>query len=167
MKYNFLLITFLAAFIACNGQTTTTKEPETAPVLYNTDDDDPEMNAAIKTAQSTLPQLQAALKNKKYDTGTPALKVAYPTESGAEHIWVSDIRLKNGQYSGTINNPPAEIPALKMGDKIKIENQKITDWMFVENGVLRGGYTIRLIRNRMTKEEREAFDTSFPYKLED
>ena len=39
--------------------------------------------------------------------------------------------------------------------------------MFVDKGVLRGGYTIRVIRNRMPKEERNAFDAEFPYKIED
>ncbi len=165
MKYNFLLIA-LFVFAACKGQTAS-KAPEEATNLYNTESDDPEMNAAIKTAQATFPQFEAAFKKGKYDDGTAGLKVAYNVESGTEHIWVSDIRLKDGRFSGVIDNAPVGITSIKMGDRVDVELKKISDWMFVDKGVLRGGYTIRVIRNRMPKEEREAFDAEFPYKIED
>ena len=43
----------------------------------------------------------------------------------------------------------------------------ITDWMYVDKGILQGGYTIKLIRNRMSKEERAKFDAGFPFKILD
>jgi uncharacterized protein YegJ (DUF2314 family) len=39
--------------------------------------------------------------------------------------------------------------------------------MYLDNNVLRGGYTIREIRNQMTKEERISMDKDLGFKIED
>jgi uncharacterized protein YegJ (DUF2314 family) len=93
-----------------------------------------------------------------------ALKTKFDSPDGAEHIWVKDIEIKNGRYFGVIDNAPTSIPNLKVGDAIEVHN--ITDWMYIDNGVLRGGYTIRLLRDRMSAEERKAFDTEYGVTIE-
>jgi Uncharacterized protein conserved in bacteria (DUF2314) len=57
------------------------------PDIYSIGTDDEEMNKAIATAQQTFYQFESALKSNRYDTGTFALKVKFPTSTGHEHIY--------------------------------------------------------------------------------
>ncbi|MEQ1555004.1 MAG: DUF2314 domain-containing protein [Ferruginibacter sp.] len=144
----------------------TKTEREGDPNLYSTPSDDSEMNEAISNAKNSLNRFGTALGSNKYDTSTFALKVKFPTKTGAEHIWATSITIKNGEYFGVVDNLPDLTTKVKYGDKIKLVKEDITDWMFSDNGILQGGYTIKLIRSRMTKEEKDNFDTEFPFKIE-
>jgi uncharacterized protein YegJ (DUF2314 family) len=59
---------------------------------------------------------------------------------------------------GKIDNLPAEVTSVKLGQTIEIDPSKISDWFYVDNGKLIGGYTIRVIRNRMSPKEKKQFD---------
>ena len=48
---------------------------------------------------------------------------------------------------------------------MEINRNEISDWMYIKNSVLHGGYTIRLLRDRMTEEERKEFDASIEMKI--
>ena len=42
----------------------------------------------------------------------------------------------------------------------------MVDWMYVENGKLQGGYTIRVQRKFVQAAERPKFDEQFKFKFE-
>jgi len=56
---------------------------------------------------------------------------------------------------------------LEAGEKIRVDEEDIVDWMIVEDGKLVGGYTIRLAVERMSPEERERFLETLDYSIED
>jgi uncharacterized protein YegJ (DUF2314 family) len=66
------------------------------------------MNEAIAMAKKTLPLFDSAWRSKRYDRSLFSLKVRFPTDNGGEHIWLSEISLKDGQYSGKVNDVPEE-----------------------------------------------------------
>lgn len=49
--------------------------------------------------------------------------------------------------------------------RVEFEPLYISDWMYIEDGYLVGGYTTRVIRDRMTEEERKKHDAQAPYKF--
>lgn len=79
-----------------------------------------------------------------------------------EHIWLANIEYKDGQYTGVVDNVPLSIKNVKMGDTLNISNADITDWFYIEDGKLYGGYTIRVLRDKMSEKERRQFDENFP-----
>jgi uncharacterized protein YegJ (DUF2314 family) len=137
------------------------------PTIYSTPSDDREMNNAILTARNSLEQFKVALESNSYDTSKFALKVRFKTATGAEHIWATSITYHEGNYFGIVDNLPNLVTQVKLGEKYKIEMKDITDWMYVDKGILRGGYTIKLIRSRMPQEEKNKFDAGFPFKIVD
>jgi uncharacterized protein YegJ (DUF2314 family) len=153
--------------IACGNIQPKEEESESSSNLYMTPSEDKEMNEAVLAAKETIDQFQKALLSNQYDNNTFALKVRFPTEIGAEHIWATGISLKDGEYYGTIDNLPTFTTKVSIGEEILLESENITDWMYGDNGVLRGGYTLKLIRSRMTKEEQEMFDNNFQLKIVD
>lgn len=44
-----------------------------------------------------------------------------------------------------------------MGETVEIDPKQISDWMYFENGKLRGGKTMILLINRMPEDQRKAY----------
>ncbi|MFN8353432.1 MAG: DUF2314 domain-containing protein [Spirosomataceae bacterium] len=166
MKQYLLTLLTLIGLASCNNVTTKT-EREGQPTIYNVTDTDNEMNDAIKTANLTLKKFNEALKSNNPNFRYFALKTRFDTPKGGEHIWISSISLKNDKYFGVVDNLPESTTEVKLGDTIQIKNDNISDWMYLENKKLRGGYTIRVLRNRMTEQERKQFDEENGVTIED
>lgn len=137
------------------------------PTVYGVQKEDKGMTAASKKANETITRFKEALQSKKPEAGYFALKTRFETDNGGEHIWVSKIELKDDKYFGVIDNLPTLVKNVKVGDTIQIANDNISDWMYIEDKKLRGGYTIRLLRNRMTEPERKKFDEQNGLIIED
>jgi len=167
MKLYALPILFLFAFCGCNNNETTKKEREGEPTIYSVGGDDTEMNEAIKTANQTLDKFNAALKSHNPNFGYFALKTRFKTPTGGEHIWVSNITVENNRYFGIVDNLPEATTDVKIGDTVQIENKNISDWMYIEQQKLRGGFTLRLLRKRMSEAERKQFDEENGLIIED
>lgn len=158
MKRHVLTILILLGQISCKPNETTKTEREGESTIYNVTADDAEMKEAINTANQTLEQFNEALMSQNPDFGYFALKVRFDAPNGREHIWASDIVIKGNKYFGVVNNLPENTTEVKIGDTIQINNNNISDWMYVDSNRLRGGFTLRLLRKRMTELERKQFD---------
>lgn len=154
MKIKALVVLIIFCCVSCKNSDKV--ERENQPTIYNVESDYKEMSEAIKKANQTLTDFNSALQNPKIEV--KSLKVKFETANGNEHIWLSNIEYKDGKYWGILDNEPEYITEYKIGDKIEIDNSKISDWMYLENGKLFGGYTIKLLRSRMTENERNQFD---------
>jgi uncharacterized protein YegJ (DUF2314 family) len=49
---------------------------------------------------------------------------------------------------------------------VSVRRDEIMDWMYVEDGKLVGGYTIRVQRDSLDMNERAEFDQSVGYRIE-
>jgi uncharacterized protein YegJ (DUF2314 family) len=91
-----------------------------------------------------------------------------PVKDGenTEHMWLSPVRYDGKEFHGTINNEATLVKNVKLGDEASVEPSQISDWMFVEKGKLVGGYTIRVLRDGLSAEERKEFDASVPFTID-
>lgn len=158
MKTQILTIILILGLASCNSKHTTKIERKGEPTVYGVQDSDVEMNEAIEKANQTLDNFECALKSNNKDFKYFALKVRFITPQGGEHIWLSSISLKNKKYIGVVDNLPESTTEVKIGDTIQIKTDDISDWIYVDGNKLRGGYTLRVLRNRMTDTERKQFD---------
>lgn len=164
MKFYILIFLFGGLTASCQSQNNDSSEPPTIKV----ESDDEQMNKAIKTAIATLPQFKTALQSKNQNLKYFALKVRFDlANGGGEHIWVNSLSLKNDKFYGVVNNEPEFTKEVKMGDKIEIDPKRITDWMYADLDKLKGGYTIRALRNKLKGEERVQFDKEIGFVIED
>jgi uncharacterized protein YegJ (DUF2314 family) len=140
---------------------------DTTNDIYAVEADDIFMNAAINKAKETMDEFDKALKSNRSTYSGFALKKRYNTpDGGGEHMWIGGIVPVNGKYKGIVNNDAETTNEVKYGDTVIVRRDEITDWMYLENNVLRGGYTIRAIRNKLTKEEQEEMDKELGFKIE-
>lgn len=128
--------------------------------------DDAAMNAAIDKAKQSVSQIIDALSNPKPGQSEFAVKVGIEDDGGVEHMWVGDVRYENGTFIGILNNEPQMVTSVKFGQKMTVPESEISDWMYVDNGKLVGGFTIRVLRDTLSDEEKAEFEKAFPFELD-
>ena len=131
--------------------------------------DDPEMNAAIQEAQDTLSLFIAALEAPAASQTYFGIKAEFPYGEGnsAEHMWVSDLTLVEAGFEGTLLNEPVYVQGLEFGDHVSVATGDVSDWMIIDGERLLGGFTIHVLRSRMSESERTQFDAEFGYTIPD
>lgn len=129
-------------------------------------DDDPKMLAAIDKARSTADTFIAALNAPMPSQAEFAVKLGVKDGEKVEHMWLSPVRFEGGKFHGVINNDAELVRTVKLGDTVTAEKSEISDWMYVQDGRLVGGYTIRVLRDQMGESERKEMDQSLPFKVE-
>ena len=134
--------------------------------LVGFDSDDSKMAEAIGVAKETLGEFLDALSQPKARQTAFMLKVVFADGDQLEHVWVTDVEILSARTVCGVVAVEPKLPNLRFKQRVDFEPDRITDWMFVDNGLLVGGYTTRLLRKRMTSEERAAFDASVPYRFE-
>src|SRR5690242_11260386 len=119
---------------------------------------DPVMAAAIAKARATLPEFWASYENPKPSENGHSLKVRFPTgPKNGEHIWMADVKkLGEGRYSGRFANAPRDLPGRREGDLVEFTEASISDWMFLRNGKIVGGETIRPMLKSLPKRDADA-----------
>jgi uncharacterized protein YegJ (DUF2314 family) len=128
---------------------------------------DSELDAAIEQARGSLDVFIENISTPHADLTFVAVKVRFtPPDESPQDIWVDEVIYTDGILRGNMGD---DIPSLRLeaGEKIKINEEDIVDWMIVEDGKLIGGYTIRLAVKRMSPEEREQFLETLDYTIED
>ncbi|MRR12578.1 DUF2314 domain-containing protein [bacterium] len=138
------------------------------PDMISVTADDAAMNEAISKARATLPAFQAVLAAPPPGSSSFAVKVAfaYGKDGGAEHIWLTEPQFTGENVSGLINNEPVDVTHLKLGQRVTAPVTDISDWMYSQNDVLKGGETVRTLLNRMPPEERAETLRSMGLRLE-
>lgn len=141
---------------------------DTAADTYSVTKEDTGMNSAIAKAKQTINEFDKALKSNNPSYTAFAIKKRYKTpDNGGEHMWVAGIIIVNENYKGFINNDAEMTTEVKYGDTVIVRKDEITDWMYLDKNVLKGGYIIREVRDKLTKDEKAKMDKDLGFKIED
>jgi len=136
------------------------------PDVVNVDSDDVEMNTAISKARESTAEFLQILTSPKPNQTDFSAKRPYPKKSGSggEHIWISDLTYDGKLLHGKVGDDPVDIANLKIGDEVSFPPAELTDWLYLEDGKIVGGYTIRVLRKRMSPQEGADFDSRLQFK---
>jgi uncharacterized protein YegJ (DUF2314 family) len=129
---------------------------------------DHSMNLSIARTKKTISEFDQALKSNNPLYTDFAVKKRYNTaDGGGEHMWIESIQIENGHYKGMVNNSAEKTTEVKYGDTVLVTKDDITDWMYIDDHILKGGYTIRAIRNQLNKEQRIKMDRELDFIIKD
>src|SRR5215469_6462755 len=112
--------------------------------IYRVDSGDKEMNGAMDQARKSIQQFITALQSPKANQSAFSIKKEYKQGKEAEYFWIVDVTFDGKNFHGKVDNDPEIVKNVKLGDEAIIGKDEISDWMFVENGKLVGGYTLRV-----------------------
>ncbi len=142
--------------------------------VYFVPEEDPEMQAAMEQARATFRYFWREL-SWEYRRIVPGLdmscvKAAFqdPPEmaersgsEGVEQMWLGEIRFDGKNVTGRLLNEPNWLKSISAGDETQVPLQRIADWMYVIQGKAYGGYTVNLMRSRMSRKERAEHDSAW------
>ncbi len=129
--------------------------------------EDAAMNAAIAQAKETFPQFLAALRSQKLTQRNFALKKPYAVaEGGHEHMWIERIKEVDGGFEGIVANEAYDTKLVSFGQRVRLSAEEISDWKYVDDDVLVGGYTIRYFVDRLSPEEKRALEEQAGFKIQ-
>ena len=155
-KIIFLLI--LIVLVGCKKKYEIV-EREGEPDVVFVDNNDNAMNIAVKYAQESLHEFNKAIQTQNPNFSNFALKQRFTTSDGnGEHIWIGEVEFEDGKYFGIVDNIPFDVPQIKLGDTIEVDKDNISDWMYYDKNIVKGGFTIKALRANMTSEEKKRMD---------
>ena len=155
------------AGIAMSADNASVVERDGKPDIALTAADDAPMRAAIAQARTSVEEFIAAFAKPAARQRSFAVIVAVIDGKLIEQLWVDVESYADGQFTGRIANDPYRVTNVRRGDRIVVDKERISDWMFVDRGHLVGGFTIRALRARLTDDERARFDSTLPFVIND
>jgi uncharacterized protein YegJ (DUF2314 family) len=120
--------------------------------VVNVQPDDAEMNAAKLRAISELPDFYRHLANPGRGERGFMIKFDIVPGDGVEYVWASDIDRSTTPITATLVSHP-ELTRDQAGDRVRIANADIIDWIYFRDGIAQGAYTQRVLLNHMSSAE--------------
>jgi uncharacterized protein YegJ (DUF2314 family) len=131
--------------------------------------EDPEMVAAIAEAQRTFGQYRKELRREarraKPVLDDAAVKVFFPSPNApraGEHLWVNEVQFGDEEMQGTLRNDASWLPGLREGARVSFTADRVSDWFFVTNGVVHGGFTVKVVLRHLTPEQFATYQDGSP-----
>lgn len=128
--------------------------------------EDPRMLKAIAQAKKTLPSVLKQIPKFASNNSKLLIKVAIPVGDGTrEHMWIGNINYEKNKITGNIGNHPMNALHIVFNQNYTAEIDDVSDWMVIKNGVVYGGYMLRINLSRMSEYELDEFYTHFKHKI--
>src|SRR5688572_17588712 len=149
---NKLLIIFFTFFLfSCKEKSSKESLENDGDPVVNVESDDAAMNAAIAKAKGTFDGFIKTFKSQEENTRDYFVKMRFEGGAGeeaeAEHMWLGDLFFRGQDLFGILTSDPVFVKTHATGDTILIQREKVSDWSYVRNNILVGGYTIRVLYN--------------------
>jgi uncharacterized protein YegJ (DUF2314 family) len=138
------------------------------------DNSDPEMQRAYEQARCTFRYFwrEVAWDRRRIVPALALAGVKAPFTDGerrgrtdgkptVEHMWLSDVDFDGRLVIGKLINSPRWLKTIKEGDSARFTLGELSDWLFSFSGVAYGGFTVNLLRSRMTARERREHDAAW------
>src|SRR5262247_1497331 len=123
--------------------------------------DDPDMAAAFRRARETLPEFLALARAPQSTATKLAVKIAIPDGDGNEYFWLTQFAPRGDKYAGRINNTPRAAKQVKLGQVVEFSEAEIVDWLYMEDGKMRGNFTACAMLKREPPDQLEAMKRQF------
>ena len=124
--------------------------------------DDPDMAAAFRKARETLPEFLALARAPRPTATNLAVKIAIPAGDSNEYFWLAPFEPRGGdKYAGRISNTPRLAKQVKLGQVVEFSEAEIVDWVYMENGKMRGNFTACALLKREPAEQVEAMKKQY------
>jgi uncharacterized protein YegJ (DUF2314 family) len=127
---------------------------------------DAELNEAMKSARETLSAFIAESMDNN-STGTAFIvKVHAITAKGAEDLWLSSIAQDNGHYTAIVESDPTVLTDFQPGTEVRFSIGEVVEWHYFKDDKVVGAQVTRILRKRMTPEQRAEHDVIYPFPFE-
>lgn len=113
---------------------------------------------ATEMAQKTVNDLIRIINSPSYGPFIAMIKIKLSDGDKSVFMWLSVVDHADDQFTGKIFEAPEFFPNVKVGQSFTVPISDIVDWMYNENGVLNGGFSIRHHRSTLPEQEKTVLD---------
>jgi len=149
----FLLLCGLL-FMSCDRQPVEQARAETA----YTEQYDGEILRIAEDARRTLPIFFRQLTRGDPRESGFSIKHPFRADNGSgigmEQLWLNGIHFKDGEYFGVLASIPLYVSGLQKGDTVALDMDAVTDWMYVRDGKIAGGRSIKYLLEQIPESRR-------------
>ena len=138
---------------------------DAGPAYYQVPKDRASMQRAVTEARRSVKKFIVALKHPGLGQRDFEVKKPFIQGNEVEHIWLSDVEFVGNRFQGRVDNQPRKIRGLKLGQLVSVNPNEISDWLYVDNGNLVGGYTVRAHYDELSPEQKQEFDREADFKM--
>lgn len=117
--------------------------------------DDPKMLAATAEARRTWPEFLQAFRNKPVNSESFSAKFPFDAPDQKEFMWVEVVSINGDTVVGRLGNDPVWVKDLKLGDEVKMKVSQLSDWMYLKDGEIIGGYTVKVLMDKQKQQEKQ------------
>jgi len=127
---------------------------------------DPDMRTAAHKAQVSLDEFDQRLTNPPRGQTRIGLRGIFESQGRTQYLWLRNVRIVPEGYRGLVATLPT-IPGLALDQEVMLPREAVADWFAVEDGYLIAGYSLRLMRSRLSPEARARADEQSGYIIEE
>jgi uncharacterized protein YegJ (DUF2314 family) len=131
--------------------------------------DDPAFAEAIVHAQDSLPEFRQILAEPKHSRAAGAIRmVKVFVSEGTQSMWLwLNVESDDGHgFAASVFEAPPEFPSLKAGTIKSVPDSEVADWAVIDDdGLVNGGFSLRLARCRLPENERASYDSYIGAKV--
>jgi uncharacterized protein YegJ (DUF2314 family) len=113
-----------------------------------------------RRALAELPLFIRKLQNPAPGEGNFMVKYPFPADEGSgfrhEEIWLGELRFVDGRYSGVLINQPYHVSSCRAGDRVVFSINDISDWMYLQDGRIAGGLSVKYLIEGIPELDRDA-----------
>ena len=143
MKLTFTHLGLVATLIIAIGHTDSHAE-ETAKPPVGVPSHSPEMEKAIAEARASVGEFIEALQE---NTGKGhSIKAGVKDGDKVEHLWLHPVRYEKGTFVGRVRINPYVVKSVRSGSEVSVKENAISDWGYVLDGKMIGGFTDKAAR---------------------
>ena len=128
-----------------------------AATVYAEQDDWEIVQIAID-ARRTLPIFFRQLASGDHEEKGFSIKHPFRADDDSgvamEQLWLGNIHFRDGEYLGVLASDPLHISGMQKGDTVALDMDAITDWMYVRDGKIAGGRSIKYLLERIPENQR-------------
>jgi uncharacterized protein YegJ (DUF2314 family) len=143
----------LALLLGASGAGIASAQKPNPDIIVNVAAADPEMNAARDRAVAELPDFYRHFANP--GAGEDGFMIKFDIIPGerAEFVWAGEIDRSTTPMTATLLNQPEYVDGYHIGQRVPIAEADIVDWSYFRGSVMQGGYTQRVLLNRIDPAE--------------
>ena len=147
MKY--IILCFIILLFSCG------KNADKPSPAVEVERSDKELEKIAENARQALPIFFRNLARPEAGANNFFVKYPLAADDGAsEQVWLGGIRVKDGFYYGRLANT-SKLPGGRNKDKlITFDPDKITDWMYIQDGKIIGGRSIKYLLEKTPETQR-------------
>jgi uncharacterized protein YegJ (DUF2314 family) len=130
---------------------------------------DPAMAKAHEKSERELDGFLEKLRNPPPGTENYSVKLGFADRAegvalttdemtqNVEYMWVYQIKASGDHFTALLGDTPEYVHNIKPDDRVEFEKSDIFDWLYIENGKMKGNYTACPLLLAGPKEQLEQY----------